>query len=144
MDLDRGRRAVLRLAPDAGSPRRARDFLADACRRWDASRFLEPGGLVVSELVTNAVRHAGTDILLGLVLTGDGDGDGSARALTVTVRDGGPGLPHVVPPEERGLGGRGLAMVDKLAEVWGVDADEHGKSVWCRLEEKRSVVPDRG
>jgi anti-sigma regulatory factor (Ser/Thr protein kinase) len=125
MTADGNRNAALRLAPVADAPRRARDFLTATCLDWGATQFLESGGLAVSELVTNAVRYAGTEIRLGLELAG--------LVLTVTVHDSGTGEPRIVPPDQRLAGGRGLAMVAKLAESWGVDARDGGKSVWCRL-----------
>jgi anti-sigma regulatory factor (Ser/Thr protein kinase) len=126
-------RSNVRLIAQATAPRAARDFLAMKCREWDACRFLEPASLVVSELVTNAVRHAGTDIRLDLELAG--------AALTVAVHDSGTGVPYVVPPERRLLGGRGLAMVERVAESWGVAADEDGKSVWCRIRVEAPPQP---
>jgi anti-sigma regulatory factor (Ser/Thr protein kinase) len=126
MAADPDRHAELRLASGLGAPGQARDFLAAQCRSWGVPEFLERGALVISELVTNAVRHAGTDIHVALSLRGTG--------FTMTVHDFGRGEPHVVPPDQRVIGGRGLAMVDRLAESWGVDTDRDGKSVWCRLE----------
>jgi anti-sigma regulatory factor (Ser/Thr protein kinase) len=128
MTADHDRSAFLRLAPEAHAPGKARDFLARTCVQWDVPQFLEAGAIVVSELVTNAVRHAGTQVLLLLAL---GRRD---AVLTVTVRDRGGGVPHVVPADQRRIGGRGLAMVAALSESWGVDAVRDGKSVWCRLE----------
>lgn len=124
------RLAGLRLPPEASAPGRARSFVEAVCRRWSAPEFAVDGGLVVSELVTNAVRHAGTAIVIRLVL-----GEGG---LTVRVADQGPGVPHVVPPDERLVGGRGLAIVEELADAWGVDADRGGKAVWCFL---RTRIP---
>jgi anti-sigma regulatory factor (Ser/Thr protein kinase) len=131
MSADRDQHAVLCLAPEPSAPGQARDFFAARCLQWGAPQFLEPGVLVVSELVTNAVRHAGTEIRLGLELDG--------AVLTVAVRDGGAGKPHVVPPDQRIDGGQGMAMVAKLSEAWGVDTVDGGKSVWCRLEVDATV-----
>jgi len=125
MTADGNRHTALRLAPLPDAPGLARDFLEEVCDAWQAREFLESGNLIVSELVTNAVQHAGTEIVLALELAGP--------VLTLTVHDEGTGEPHIVPPDQRIVGGRGLAMVAKLAEAWGVDADGAGKSVWCRL-----------
>ena len=148
MAAARERSASLRLpaAPDA--PRRARDFLAAQCERWGVPQAVEAGALAVSELVTNAVRHAKTELRLDLRLE-PGRAD-QGRALLIAVHDSGDGWPVIVPPDERELGGRGLAMVAKIAEAWGADADADGdsgsgtgggaegdsptgKSVWCRI-----------
>lgn len=121
--------AELKLDPAPDAPGRARDFVADTCRRWKVPSFLETGLLIVSELVTNAVVHAGTALRVTLSL--------ASGVLTVAVHDQAPGMPRIIPPEQRGLfGGRGLAMVADLADAWGVDAGRVGKTVWCRL------VPD--
>lgn len=127
------RLAHMRLAPGPSAPGRARRFLEDTCRRWTVPDFVADAALVVSELVTNAVRHAGTEMRLALELR-----DG---ALTVSVHDGGPGLPRVIPLAERGFGGRGLAIVVRLAEAWGVAVGEDGgKAVWCRLRPRAAAA----
>ncbi|MGH3415133.1 MAG: ATP-binding protein [Actinocrinis sp.] len=116
----------IRLASESTAPRRARDFLAAACARWDASRFLETGGLVLSELVSNAVRHTGTEVEVLLQL--------DRERLLIQVHDDGDGLPAVVPQIRRTIGGNGLDIVSRLAESWGVTPDPRGgKSVWCVL-----------
>jgi two-component sensor histidine kinase len=91
---------------------------------------VETGGLVLSELVSNAVRHAGTPVEVYLQLN-----DGR---LLIQVHDEGGGRPEVVPPTRRTVGGNGLDIVSRLAESWGVTPDGNGgKSVWCVL------LPDR-
>jgi anti-sigma regulatory factor (Ser/Thr protein kinase) len=124
--MSRRRLAQLRLAPGPSAPGRARRFLEETCRRWTVAHFITDATLVISELVTNAVRHAGTEMRVALELR-----DG---ALTVSVHDRGPGLPRLLPAAERRLGGRGLTIVVRLAEAWGVVvAGDGGKTVWCRL-----------
>ena len=140
------RLAQLRLVPGPSAPARARRFLEETCGRWmaadagpataaataaaraattAAASTIADAALVLSELVTNAVRHAGTEIQVALELW-----DG---ALTVSVHDGGPALPRLIPQAERRFGGQGLAIVVRLAEAWGVVVGDGGKTVWCRL-----------
>ena len=129
--------AQTQLSPGPSAPGRARAFLAETCRRWRADDFVTDAALVVSELVTNAVRHAGTEMRLGLELR-----DGM---LTVRVHDHGPGLPRLIPPAERGFGGQGLAIVVQLAQAWGVAVeDDGGKAVWCRLGPRAAVPAGAG
>jgi anti-sigma regulatory factor (Ser/Thr protein kinase) len=114
----------LRLAADAGAPRAARDFAARACLRWETPDWTEPAELIVSELVTNAVQHAGTHLTVRLTRT--------AAGLVVAVEDESGGDPRVVPAARRGAGGGlGLAIVERLAQSWGVTERGTGKTVWA-------------
>ena len=114
----------LRLAADTTAPRRARDFLGAACAEWDTPGFVEVGGLVLSELVSNAVLHVGGFIDVSLRIA-----DG---LLSIEVRDDGGGVPAVVPPARRTVGGNGLDIVSRLTRSWGVTPDpDGGKTVWC-------------
>jgi len=114
------------LAPEVTAPRRAREFLTQACAAWHAEQFVETGRLVISELVTNAVLHAGTDIGVELRF--------EPGRLGIRVHDDGHELPAVVPPEQRTLGGVGLDLVSRAAQAWGVTPDPRGgKDVWCVL-----------
>lgn len=83
--------------------------------------------LVTSELVTNAVLHAGTDLEVSLVI------DGAEVWLEVT--DHASGLPDRTRSEATGTSGRGLVLVDAVVDDWGVAATEDGlgKKVWARL-----------
>ena len=122
------------LTPDADAPRAARDFAARTLRRWGVPQWGEPVGLVVSELVTNAVRHAGTRATLRLVPAPGG--------LVVEVDDAADGRPHIVPPDRRAAdGGLGLAIVDRLSEDWGFEARPDGKTVWARLSLPEAPPP---
>ncbi|WP_372441041.1 ATP-binding protein [Actinacidiphila acididurans] len=90
----------------------------------------ETAVLLVSELVTNAVRHsrvAGRYILARCVLRED--------ALRVEVGDAGDGVPVVRAAGDEAEGGRGLALVDALAAKWGTEPRAYGigKTVWFEL-----------
>lgn len=128
-------RAELNLVPHRGAPREARDFLTTCCVAWNASRYLDVGGLVLSELVTNAVRHAGTEFQVGVMLADD--------ELTLTVADRDARVPYVVPRQERAVGGQGMAIVSGLVAEWGVRHTANGgKLVWCRIQDPaRERVP---
>jgi anti-sigma regulatory factor (Ser/Thr protein kinase) len=99
--------------------------------------------LVVSELVTNSVRHAGQspDDRVTVRFTTLG---GRVR---VAVHDGGQGFtpptPHANGSDDvLAVGGLGLVVVAELAEDWGVDSDGHGCTVWCdvALEDERATA----
>lgn len=108
------------------APGRARAFLARFVRTEGAEQYADDGQLVVSELVTNAVQHGGTEMSVDLELTGAG--------LEVGVFDDGPGEPRITPLARREMGGRGLALVATIAQEWGVQiAKCGGKRVWCLL-----------
>ncbi|HYN66393.1 MAG TPA: ATP-binding protein [Ornithinibacter sp.] len=86
--------------------------------------------LLVSELVTNAIRHAQPPLALH-ALTRDG-------GLRVEVHDGGSDPPMLVAPSLPGAvlkdGGRGLQLVATLADRWGWDGNALGKAVWFELD----------
>ncbi|PYC79981.1 ATP-binding protein [Streptomyces tateyamensis] len=90
--------------------------------------------LLVSELLANAVLHAGGahELLL----------HASPERLRVEVRDGGPGVPCPRSPGRPDLpGGHGLHIVDKLADRWGTDSSPDGKSVWLEIDTSRPRMP---
>jgi anti-sigma regulatory factor (Ser/Thr protein kinase) len=112
------------------APAAARQVVAGLGPVMD-DRRLEEVQLLVTELVTNCVRHAGigkeTSITVGLELT--------PSALHVAVSNPGvafdvPGPPE--PSEEPAAGGRGLLLVERLADRWGID-DVHEARVWFEV-----------
>ena len=110
------------------APRQARDFLAAACSAWRAEQFIAPASLVLSELVSNAVMHAGTELDVQLRLADD--------VLLLSVHDTGPGMPKPGQPDILSVGGHGLDIVSQMSETWGVAPDpgeNTGKSVWCLM-----------
>ena len=89
--------------------------------------------LLISELVTNSVRHAGLDATQPLQLSVQTDGD----TVRVAVRDPGPGFePPPPPPTPAHVGGWGLVLVDQLAERWGIEHDGEANVVWCELKRR--------
>lgn len=96
--------------------------------------------LVVSELLSNAIRHArplpGASLQVAWVIE-----DGSVR---VAVSDGGsPTRPHQGHASVSALGGRGLDIVKYLSHAWGVRTDEAGLTVWAVLAAPASQLEDR-
>jgi anti-sigma regulatory factor (Ser/Thr protein kinase) len=116
---------VLSLDRTADAPRRARDEIRTLAAELGEERT-EDATLLVSELVTNAVKYGGEGPV-EIVVHRDG---GHAR---FTVRDrGGPGpLPEIREPGTGG-GGHGLRLVDSISDRWGV---EHGSTiVWFEFD----------
>ncbi|MFJ8943456.1 SpoIIE family protein phosphatase [Streptomyces sp. NPDC102395] len=135
------------LAGGSHAPGAARDLVHAALTEWSglglpggehlAGRLAEDAVLVVSELVTNAVVHAGTDIDLVCRLCLADDDEPEAYAVVVEVSDHHPsraprdGTPE--PPRDTPEYGRGLQLVATLAEAWGVTYRRGRKTVWARL-----------
>ena len=115
----------LSLDPVLGAASQARR----ATRGWLAEStmprvLLDDLQLVISELVTNAVVHAGTR--LRLVIHFDG------RRVVTEVFDADARLPTpAASPDD--VGGRGLMLVDRLSDRWGSESFTHGKRVWAEL-----------
>ena len=108
----------------AGS-RAARHFVEDACRRWGHLHMVEEAALVVTELTTNAVRHARSAFVVALSSTPTG--------LRIAVSDASPAPPVPRRPDLLDTGGRGLALIAAVATAWGVDLLDDGKVVWAEL-----------
>jgi hypothetical protein len=112
------------LLPVSGASRRARELVTEACLRWDLPDLIGPACIVASELVNNAVEHAGTMLRVRITLR--------RRHLHVAVSDG-SGAPPVLGRSARGNGGRGLRLVDAIANSWGHLPTGDGKVVWAAL-----------
>jgi len=111
-------------SPSASSV--ARRAVADACHAWQLPGLVEDAELVVTELVSNAVRHAPGDIHLLIVLR--------ERFLHLSVRDCNPDPPRRrLPDVDSGEGGRGLLLLDAVAAGWGSIPAHGGKRVWATL-----------
>lgn len=107
------------------APRMARAFLREATCTDHSSHVLDDAVLLVSELVTNSVKHGGPPVVVAVECDGE--------ALRVRVRDGSPASPTPRSAEWDEETGRGLALVESLSAAWGVDADGDGKHVWFTI-----------
>lgn len=103
----------------------ARRFVEETLRRWDCEEALDAVKLLVSELVTNSVVHAGSDAEVAVVL--------KPHALRIEVSDQGGGVPALRRAEAEETSGRGLALVETLSSSWGIEAEEAGKTVWFEV-----------
>ena len=104
---------------------RGRHFLRRTLDAWNRPDLADTACLLASELLANAVRHAGGPLRLRLRLDGE--------ELSVEVRDSSPAVPHArhAGPEQES--GRGLLLVQTLATAWGTRPDGEGKTVWFSL-----------
>ncbi|WP_327666631.1 SpoIIE family protein phosphatase [Streptomyces sp. NBC_00485] len=106
----------------------ARKEAARQLAEWDLEELVFTTELVVSELVTNAIRYAEGPIRLRLI---------RERALICEVSDGGATAPHLRHPRTTDEGGRGLLLVSQLTQRWGTRFVPEGKVIWAEqsLEE---------
>lgn len=105
-----------------------RHMIRAAVRAWGARERADEVELAADELITNALMHTdGGAIVTIRVLTGP------ERRLRVDVEDRSSALPRRRDAGESGVSGRGLMLVDLLADVWGVEARGGGKCVWCEF-----------
>lgn len=118
---------VQELPADIQSPGQARTAVERALGSWGLEPLVETATLLVSEVVTNAVRHAGTALRLRTIRLGlDG--------IRIEVVDQGPDARlRRRTPDAGAEGGRGLHLVEHLARRWGVESTDLAKTVWFEL-----------
>ncbi|MEU4657306.1 SpoIIE family protein phosphatase [Streptomyces sp. NPDC023723] len=112
------------LQREAGEVRRARAAVREQLHAWGLAPLAETAALLVSELVTNAVRHAHRPVVLRLV-----HGD----TLLCEVDDDDHELPTLLDAGPGDEAGRGLLVVSTLAREWGTSRTATGKTVRCEL-----------
>ena len=110
----------------------ARRLTRRALRRWGLESLLDSTELMVSEIVTNAVRFASRPIALRLLRT---------DVLRCEVTDDSPQVPRMGRAEPGDEGGRGLFLVDQLAHRWGATRLSTGKVVWFEQQIPRKQRP---
>jgi len=113
------------LPPLPTSVKLARQFVSSALGGRAGGEVVDDALLVVSELVTNAVVHAGTDITVR-VIRGE-------QVTRIEVADGSPEVPGLRIPSAGARTGRGLLLVEHFTQQWGVDRTGSGKVVWFTI-----------
>ena len=117
---------ALDLSPQ--SVRQARNVFQSAADRLGLSpEARHAGSLAVSEMVTNAISHGSEPIELRTVL--------EPTSIRVEVSDCGPEMPISSVEKPEAIGGRGLGIIEAIAQAWGYDrhGDDGGKTVWFTL-----------
>ncbi|MFF8832461.1 ATP-binding protein [Streptomyces sp. NPDC015131] len=140
----------LEIGPDPAEVGRA--------RRWARSRLAGSGigedeplaetlVLLISELVTNAVVHTGCPAVLRMLFgpasggdAGSGAGPAEAGTVRVEVADTSACPPRPRHADGDDTNGRGLELVDGLADRWGWRHEGSGKSIWCEVDRGAPVV----
>lgn len=137
-DSPRGRRpsppreARISLPVHPSSSGKARRFVAGVLRSWRMPEITDGAvELLTSELTTNAVRHARSPFTVFVRYDGD--------RVRIEVDDSSPEAPEPRIPSDEDTGGRGLILVEAMAEAWGMTPLPHGKRVWFEV-----VVPPDG
>ncbi|MEV5313249.1 SpoIIE family protein phosphatase [Streptomyces sp. NPDC052610] len=120
--LDPGHVAAINLPSDPAAVSGARRFASDALAAWGLEEMSFTTELVVSELVTNAIRYGKSPIQLRLVLQ---------STLTCEVSDASSTAPHLRRARIFDEGGRGLLLVAQLTERWGTRHNREGKVIWA-------------
>jgi anti-sigma regulatory factor (Ser/Thr protein kinase) len=115
------------LRREAESVAGARSWLSSFLRDQHVAQSASSDAvLVISELVTNALRHGLGEIVARTALT-----DGGMLYLSVT--DSGEELPELQPVDASRVGGVGLHIVDRLSSQWGISPFPGGKTVWATM-----------
>jgi anti-sigma regulatory factor (Ser/Thr protein kinase) len=117
---------TLDLPPEPRSATRARQLTREQLAALCPDEAIEVAALLVTELVSNAVLHARTDIVLMVDVT--------PGRVILRVRDGSDATPIQQRYGVDAATGRGIALVEQLASAWGVDRSEDGKEVWCQID----------
>ena len=120
------------LAATAQAPGLARQATHEALAAWQVPHLEETAMLLVSELVTNAVRHArtgGTAVVLRLETAGSW--------LRIEVHDADPRMPRPRTPDPLDESGFGFVLLEALADKWGVREATIGKAVWAELDTRQ-------
>jgi serine phosphatase RsbU (regulator of sigma subunit)/anti-sigma regulatory factor (Ser/Thr protein kinase) len=133
------RRTALTVAQSA--PERiadARQQVRELLHDWGSEDQRDSAVLLVSEILTNVLVHTDGDALLVAEVAGAS----GERRMRVEVTDASGDLPHRRHPGELASSGRGLVLVEVLAEAWGVDPRGEGKSIWFEFYESSTTKPD--
>ena len=116
----------LQLAPERSNVAVARRFVMDAVHRLGQEAVADIAELLTSEVVTNAVLHAGTALQLRVLRANGG--------VRIEVTDGATAAPTRRRYSAEAATGRGLGLVEALAAEWGTRTETAGKTVWFTVD----------
>ncbi len=119
---------------ESASATAARRFVVDELERWGAADVADEAAVLVSELVSNAVHHARTPATVQVQY-----GDSVVR---VEVKDDSAEMPYRPEHSLEAVDGRGLRIVQAIADHWGVQAVGAGKCVWFELDRRTRTDED--
>ncbi|MEU1178923.1 SpoIIE family protein phosphatase [Streptomyces sp. NPDC005820] len=108
-----------------------RQQLRELLHDWPSADQIDSAVLLLSETLTNVLVHTDADALLVAEVTGAP----GARRIRIEVTDAGDDLPHRRRPGELASSGRGLVLIELLADTWGVAPRGEGKTIWFELYE---------
>lgn len=109
----------------------ARQQLRELLHDWPSADQVDSAVLLLSETLTNVLVHTDADALL----LAEVRGETGERRMRIEVTDTSDDLPHKRRPGELASSGRGLMLIELLADTWGVDPQGEGKSIWFELYE---------
>jgi anti-sigma regulatory factor (Ser/Thr protein kinase) len=113
------------------APTSARAFLRATLETWELDGLGEVTELLTSELVSNVTRHVGSPMIVRALRR--------PSRIRVEVDDDSPTAPvlrHSAPDDP---GGRGILLVDTLADDWGTEVRDDGKTVWFEIDARRAA-----
>ena len=126
VDAGEERREILQLNGEREDVRVGRRFLAQTLTQLGWEDRLDDASLLLSELLANVTLHARTGCSVVVNTTAD--------RLCIEVEDGSPVMPRVHHYSIDTTTGRGLRLIDRLAESWGTEPTASGKRVWFCLD----------
>ncbi|MFF3458810.1 SpoIIE family protein phosphatase [Streptomyces sp. NPDC002730] len=131
--LDSGRVADWEVSPEPAEVSRVRAAVADKLAEWGLAEEAFTTELILSELVTNAIRYASGPIRVRLIRD---------RSLICEVSDHSNTSPHLKQAAITDEGGRGLFLVAQFAERWGTRYTADGKVIWTEQPLQADGLPD--
>jgi anti-sigma regulatory factor (Ser/Thr protein kinase) len=130
--IDGSQLATWVLPGELTSAGEARALVSEPLEKWDLASMVPTTQLLVSELVTNAIRYTHGPVTLRLLLE---------RTLTCEIADSSPALPRLRYAARDDESGRGLQIVSQLSLRWGARRTAGGKIVWCEQQFPRGYTP---
>ena len=124
------------LPSSVSSPQLARAFLRSTLKTWKLDGFGDVTELLVTELVANVVTHVGSPMTLRV--------QRNHSTMRVEIEDPSPDLPVVRHPGAAEEHGRGVLLIERLANAWGVEPRSDGKTVWFELDVSTATAEVHG